>query len=312
MKMQGAKWGVVVIMLALVGAVIGSYVMSMDVIEKEVTKYNPLADMTGEFDREQTPEYVEYNPSTNYTGYYTDASIIGGIRYFDGVDYQRSQAGNNFRLNMPPTASDSGSVTLTGINTISGYSASFYDVDPSSPDGFSYKNIGAKKSALSDILTEIGTQDWDIIKIVSNENLNDVVNTAGQDSSFRWIVFTSAGDWVTNNTNGHFLYLGSEDAVQNCDISYLQPYLTGKVTVRAPYLAASVDLTTRAVSLFYDKEMTQVGAIISIEDVIVLYDAWPNASGNIKQIDLLDTVDYSRYVNAAPTYMDPSAGVELE
>lgn len=310
--MQAGKWGIVVVMLAIVGTLVVSWTISMDVNEVEVTKYNPLADMTGEFDVEKTPDYVEYNPSTNYTGYYTDGSVIGNERYFDGVSFERSISGNNFKVNLPPTATDDGTLTLTGITTLSGYNATYYDEDPSSPVGYSYKYIGVKKSMLNDVVDAIGTQDWDVIKISSEDDRDEVTNTAGQDSSFGWVVFVPLSDWIVNSSNGHFVFLGSDYALANADISYLQPYYTGKVMLRLPYLAASIDLGTNTATLFYDKEMKQFGTTISTDEIVVLYGEWPSTSGAIKQIDLQDSLDYDRLVKAPATYMDPSKGVELE
>ena len=99
-------------MLALMGTILGAWIMSMDVNETTVTKYNPLAEITGEFDKEQTPDFVEYNPSTNYTGYYTPDSVVGDNKYFDGVEYKES-APNNYRLNLQPITDSSATYTLS-------------------------------------------------------------------------------------------------------------------------------------------------------------------------------------------------------
>ena len=77
MAYKAGVLGVAILMVAIVGTLMGSWVMSMDVEEEQVIKYDPLADIVGLFDSEQTPTFTEYSPSTNYTGYYTDTSVIG-------------------------------------------------------------------------------------------------------------------------------------------------------------------------------------------------------------------------------------------
>ena len=131
MRFQTGALGVVVVMVALVGMLMGSWVMSMDVTEEEVTKYNALTEIGGLFDSEKTPTFTDYNPSTNYTGYYTDVSVTGDDRYFDGVDFKVADNPNNFRVQERPTSS-----------TVD----SSYDLDDLNPTdtvkvGFFYKNI---------------------------------------------------------------------------------------------------------------------------------------------------------------------------
>ena len=48
--------------------IVGGYLLSIEVTDEEVTKYSYVADLNGLFDSEPAPAYIEYNPSTNYTG----------------------------------------------------------------------------------------------------------------------------------------------------------------------------------------------------------------------------------------------------
>lgn len=105
MRFKPGMLGVAAVTLALVGMLLGSWVMSMDVTEEEVTKYNALTEIGGLFESEKTPTFTEYNPSSNYTGYYTANSVINGQMYFDGVDYSIASSPNNYRIQEAPTAS---------------------------------------------------------------------------------------------------------------------------------------------------------------------------------------------------------------
>ena len=83
MRFENGRLGAMILVLGIVFAVLGSYVLSLDVQEHEVTKYEYVTDLTGLFETTQAPTFIDYNPSENYTGYYTSASKP----YFDGVEY---------------------------------------------------------------------------------------------------------------------------------------------------------------------------------------------------------------------------------
>ena len=92
MQFRQGMLGVAVLAVAIAGALIGAWVMSMDVEEREVINFSPLTDITGLFDTEMAPQFTDYSPSSNYTGYWTSTSVDGETRYFDGVDYTPASA----------------------------------------------------------------------------------------------------------------------------------------------------------------------------------------------------------------------------
>lgn len=311
MRFREGMLGITVVMVAISMGLLGGWVLSTDVNDVETTIYNELTEITPLFGSENAPQYTTYNPSSNYTGYYTDSSTIDGQKYFDGVDYTSSSRANTYRLNLAPVSSDTGTASLSGVDYETGYSARYYDKD--SNGDLYFKFIGVHDAYLSEILTLIGTEGWDVITIASEENLVDFTNTAGQDVSFDGILFTSSADWVANSTNGHIFFGGSPTTTGETVNPNLADY-PGPYTLTRPAVAISVDLRTNTATLFYDYQMQERASIVSIDDVIVTYGTWsaPSTQNGIKQIDLLDSIDYKKYVLPLPTYLDPSKGVEME
>jgi len=298
--MQGAKWGVVVIMLALVGAVIGSYVMSMDVIEQEVTKYNPLADMTGEFEREQTPEYVEYNPSTNYTGYYTDDSIVGIKKYFDGVSFTDSIQPNNFVIQSKPTLSVLGTVdlnTVTGAQINEGHSAYYaYEYD-----GETYAKLTGRSSivSLSDLISFLDpTNQYNAFVFKAADSMSAANPVPTSDCTVDWCFFFADQQAVSSNLN--LKGLGASGQLVPADSEY-------------PPLSAFVDKTTGLTTIYYDNDLDQSKMLgtFSTSDCLVMFE-YPTTHSYDLGLIIGDTISYELLNMPNKQYMDPSAGVEIE
>lgn len=85
MKFPAGNAGVVVVICALMGAVLVGYVLSMDTHQETRTDYDYVADITGLFTKTTNPEYLEYSPPENFTGFSS-----GGTYYTSGIDYTPS------------------------------------------------------------------------------------------------------------------------------------------------------------------------------------------------------------------------------
>lgn len=69
MHFDTGKFGAVVIVLALIGTIVLGYCTDVTKVEGVRTDYDYITDITGLFETEQVPEYIEYNPNSNYVGY---------------------------------------------------------------------------------------------------------------------------------------------------------------------------------------------------------------------------------------------------
>ena len=302
MRFQTGALGVVVVMVALVGMLMGSWVMSMDVTEEQVTKYNALTEIGGLFDSEKTPTFTDYNPSTNYTGYYTGDSVINGKIYFDGVDFSDSSSPNNFRVQESPTSS-----------TVD----SSFDLDDLNPTdtvkvGFFYKNIqqynerlmvdDANTMSISKVAEALGYTSGNIRLVLTN------VATPSD--------FSDLSSYVAFYTPAMIAGPGGINAAWFKDPSLtgtLQQYTYGTLgiaystdasQVSNPILAAIWDGIS--VTLYYDIECTRPAGTCTADSAFV---AWGGSTGTAT-LDDVAQLEYYELPN--PRYMDPSKGVVMD
>lgn len=284
--------GVAVLTVAIVGAIMISWAMSTDVTEQEVTRYNALADITGEFDSEKSPQYIDYSPSTNYTGYYTDDSVIGDKRYFDGVDYTESTP-NNYRLNLPPTTDVSGTLNMSS----------------QTPD--------------DSPLTLLYWTNTDTFYAKSTNHITFSAYAATITSAYDELYIVSS--FTSYATGGFITFVPYNYASgQQNNILMKDPSLTGPVHYRdepnsqnyididdsrlhVPILAAKYDATTRTLELFYDREMTDSAGIYQPDKVWILWDPDSGEGFHLGSTATTRMLDFPN-----PSYMDPSQGVSLE
>ena len=293
--------GVVVLMLAIVCTLGVAWVMSMDVNEVEVTKYASLVDITDQFETEKSPEYITYNPSTNYTGYYTDDSVIGNDKYFDGVEYSTSNP-NNYRLNLAPSNYQTGSKDLTTLNDISSdYYIQF--VEYFQDAGRTYVKTVYEDGVveLSSIVSNITNGDFDLLVLKSPGNYDISGMVIDGVSNVDCCFFVIKSDVI----NSRYLDLGSESAVIEHGWGSNYGYIV-------PCVSATVDKRTNSVNLYYDNAQQNPRGVYTFDDVLVVFSQSdnPNPSNNLAMV-LANSLDYTTYTFPDPEYMDPSKGVSL-
>ena len=312
--MQAGKWGIVVVMLAIVGTLVVSWTISMDVNEVEVTKYNPLADMTGEFAVEKTPDYVEYNPSTNYTGYYTDSSIVGSTKYFDGVSFTESPSGNNFRVKANPTVELDSSVTLSDYS--GQYPFNTADHSVSLVYSSSESSVGIKNSifttsstivSLSSYIAAMNLPDAKSFTITSNQGLPSVYDRSSV-TDLNCIIFSQKDMWVDSSSRMSINFITparlAEENVQN---GYAGP---SGVHFVLPWLSAVINMDSLQVTVYYDADCSddKMAGTYPLSDIVMVYGGSETLQG---RVNFDSSADFEA-VGYTLAYMDPSKGVELE
>lgn len=296
MNFKNGYLGACIIVLGVIATIIGSYALSIEVSDVEVTKYQTVADLNGLFDSEQAPAFIEYNPSTNYTGYYTDDSIEDGTKYFDGVDYDRSGQPNAYRLNLKPIGYDAG--TNTNLPTagsfdgevriwgmLNGYVAWIWGSDE-------FHNV--KLSEFIQSLNLSAEQNLITLMSIDGKNAGGDWTTTDSEStvSVNWVLFSA--DWQDGNI-GKF--------VNNYSDAYNQYYSESKPL---PKLSAKIDLTTNQVYLYYDNACTEQAGIHPLEDVVISFGS---SSDNLS---LGSSMNYIYQNKQDPAYMDIRGGVAVQ
>lgn len=284
--MRSGMLGMAVLTAAIVGTIILGWALSTDVYEEEVTRYNPLADITGEFDTERSPDYIEYDPISNYTGYYTAASN----GYFDGVNYTQSSP-NNYRLNLQPTMLAADNYNVDSIAS----SESFYLDYWFTESGPMTKMIGTPKAVtIPELATALGYSNYDQITITNAGNTIDYSDLSGA----VLFIYSAMGDLTPGSSNNI--------AIKNPSITTeINPhYPTTKWSY--PILAATYNNQTKQVQLYSDNDLTQPVGVYTPSQVYLLYGTRGGAP-----LELGVSVYIESYDIPDSAYMDPSQGVTL-
>ena len=297
--MKAGKVGILVIMISLAGMLGIGWFMSMDVVMTEKTVYNELTDITPLFGSEQAPEFTDYTPSTNYTGYYTDDSTIDGVKYFAGVDYDTSARANIYRLNLAPTSTTSPtSYDLTGTTS-------------TADNGL-------------EVFYWSANNNMQQVQTVGHLKVSELITTLGMGSYTKVTVTSSAQpvDWSTADSFISFIPIGELSGGPSTNyIGYMKnPSLTGDLDrglgmKRAAsdttdvILAMQYDSQTGYVTLYRDVDMTdQYPGIFSPDQVFIL---WGGNSGVLYNFVFGTDIIYSGQLFPGLTYMDPTKGVEM-
>ena len=81
MKFDKGVVGVVIVVIALFGTIFTGYFMNVDQETVTVNDYDRVTDVSSLFNYTQQPDYIEYNPAKNYTGYMLSDGSSNGVSY---------------------------------------------------------------------------------------------------------------------------------------------------------------------------------------------------------------------------------------
>lgn len=281
--MRTGMMGMMVLTAAIVLTIIVSWGLSTDVEEHTVTRYNQLADITGEFQTEKAPEYIDYDPIANYTGYYTAESVVGDTRYFDGVDFI-SSAPNTYRLVLKPTVNESQTLDLSTVTATGTKNILYWVTNSTTMRSVNY-------ISLADYLAANNLSDLNVT----------LISDAGSYTSGGFFTFYRSADefrtaYIKNpDLNGTLVY--DEPSIP----AALRPKYDAS-TIADPILYAKYDSSTRSVSMYYDTAGTNAAGIYSPSSVYILW----NNDGFFGHIGT-----QTEYQIPPAEYMDPSKGVSL-
>lgn len=87
MRFNNGYFGACICVLALLGTAIGGFVLNIEQDTRQVTRFDYIADISGLFSYTDAPDYINYNPSSNYVGYssgdviYAPSTTVNNYRY---------------------------------------------------------------------------------------------------------------------------------------------------------------------------------------------------------------------------------------
>lgn len=154
--------GVSIAVIALLGGVLLGSLLNVSSYDVQTTKYDYISDISGLFDVSDEPQYIDYNPATNYTGYTNVRPLSPTNPIPSGIKFQESLTANNYRIrttNYEQMAGPSGTVNNSSvypqvnINGESGITARGYITNASEIVG------GAEYAQLFDV-KRTSMYDW--------------------------------------------------------------------------------------------------------------------------------------------------------
>lgn len=303
--------GVVIIALAIAGALFGSYLAGIETEQVEVTKYDYLADVSGLFEYDQSPQYIEFDPSTNYTGYYSDESYADNKYYFaeNQVDFTSSPNVNNYRIDLKPTL---GEIRTVDISTITD---SEDNPLPTTSDTYRLTYVADTNSdntywrghpvLLSDVIANMtyGEGTTELRFTTSDVDWNGTHTGSGVNSrmSLDTVLFVPSS-WLTYQASG--MYWG---AIVNPSIDPTTISITGGA--KSPIQSMKIDITTRSVKAYSDDSYADLIQTFDATSILVFSGDDPYQQMSPK----LNLGDFTfQEVQTKNVYLDPNMGVWLK
>ncbi len=305
--------GVTIIALALAGAIVGGYLAGIDSVEHEVTRFNELADVSGLYEYDTNPQYIDYDPSSNYTGYYSDDSYSEFLdKYFFAEDYvgftpnisDGKPVVNNYKIDYAPTVGEPTTVDITSLSDLTGLDGTYrvqYCFDEVHGDVRSWHTTPIY--TLLDIINhmEIDSSITNLLITLDGADWDDQPDSSG-DIHLETILIIPSYQF---NSVGNQLW--ARIANPNLDLDELKE-VVGVSTIYKPYQSFNVDLKTKMVTAYYNVDFEGSGDQYNADKLYVCCDYQRAAVPRL----ILDTdMDY-RTMTTRATYLNPNYGVQLK
>lgn len=309
MKFKGGMLGLCIVVLALFGTILGGFCLDVESNTRTVTNYEYVTDITGLFDIGNAPQYVEYNPSSNYVGYSQGS-----------VNYTSAGSINQYRYVKSPGSTSTQSVTITNNDDLA-LDKHFF---ASAPNGTtSYINwlgpiypFGSTTSTLSGIVYNATPQSVtetiegvtvgrpnvsnmseiiDRLNIPSGSASVSISLTVNQVNGEYYPVIITPYDWTystTNNYNQYSITLSYGGTPNNCQVATMDYNVaTGVITA-------------------FDNNNTKLWEKTA-NDVMVINKYNTKRNGSFSAATPSTT--FNAIITSLPSYgyMDPSTGVSM-
>lgn len=312
MEMRDGMLGVVIIALAITVALFGSYLAGVTSSEVEVTKYNYLADVSGLFEYDKSPQYIEFDPSTNYTGYHSNEANTEYGEFWpkDQVDYTRNintitgePRPNNYKITTAPYVGASSTVNLQAVDVELKRMTIRYVYDIQGDNvmwlgpGPETASVMFKDTIESLYISETATNLR--ITLGDSVNWNDMPTAhvgAGLELNLDTVLilpYTSETVYVTSPDR-------SPSTIEN---------LTVKVT--QPYQSFDVNLKEWTVTCYRTPDFSGTADTMSADSLAICYGPATLPPLFYDRLNLADTMKIRTLTYNDPTYLDPNYGVSL-
>lgn len=105
MGFRNGMLGACIVTVALLCTVLAGFMMDVEETDRQVLDYRQITDVTGQFNSSQSPYFLDYTPSENYTGY-----------TYDTFDFVSSSNANPYRVETERGTTTTQTVDLTTLS----------------------------------------------------------------------------------------------------------------------------------------------------------------------------------------------------
>lgn len=282
--------GVCAVVLGLLGTIILGTVLSIDETTTTGTAYRNIADITGLVQTTNDPYFTDYNPSKNWTGYYTEGS---DSNYISGVTYNTTLQANNYPIYTGGTSTTSGTIDLTGLPEGSLVPSGYNEMRIYRGNSYS---PGTGYTSNPDITT-LST----VINSIKTRNTLEVTINGGSGT------YNPSRPYISDQDNGNITpFSPSNGSKSTGGTTYIwwgvyssnAFYETSSWTVDVNTMTATT--TKNGIQYTYDANL-----------VLVSFGGTVNQNGGNGYNDLPTVLSYSR-TDAYIDYMDITHGVNLD
>lgn len=191
MKFKAGYLGACIIVISVLLGICGGFLLNVEQTPVNTTKYDYVTDITGLFNTTQQPQYIDYNPASNYTGY---ANVTPNLATAPtGITYTSTGTANNYRIIEELGSSSAGSSGTVNNSspyaTTTIYGGSYIDLGADSSIAVSYSNkVWLRDYKLTYLSTFLNTVFGDITAY-SEIDLNLTYPTVHAPTQSAFIVF---------------------------------------------------------------------------------------------------------------------------
>lgn len=307
MKFESGMAGFLIVVLAIGGSIFGTILMSAEETTYDVTKYKFETEITGLFDSDTSPEFFEYDLSRNYTGYYTNESVINGVRYWGGATFTPTGV-NNYPIKYEPEESESSSKTITleltnsmtnAVNQVSGTQmntgVTYYNKEYTTTSPVFTSAFASYSKTLSSFIATMGLSGYDVIEIKS------IYQTDYSYPYQKLLFFGLSNDFHTGAPGQGII------GAEYVEYEYYQTYPQDDSRYTIACHSCRIDVATSTVTYYYNDSVSGGAYVktVNLNDAVVTF-FYPMTTEN-QNIPF----NYSRYNVGRIDYMDISQGVTV-
>lgn len=290
MHFDSGKFGAIVVVLSIVLTIVIGYCSDVTKVEVEKTDYDYITDITGLFETEQVPEYIDYNPNSNYVG------------YTGPVVYDTTNQPNNYRFVVQEGTTTNTSIT---VNSSSSYTVTSNFLQGDVGTGVDINYTGSQFDLGSAV---VGLNNLSYNCVVNQSKITSLGYVLDSIANFN--TYATVDVDLTYSTQPVFLMVKpfSFYNIERGDGLTQYVYHTTLNDSEIP-TRLSINVVTEVVTAYKGDSQIWTGVA---DNVQVIYGYSSRQSGSFAPSSPSLTMDFSLTTSPVYGYADPTSGVTYD